>query len=250
MNPKVIILSISVVIIGIAGGTLYYLNRPAAEEASISNALTALEEGGVTAAATPSRDPAGAAPEGDDVTGIWMVDTTIGQFDFGDATSTFAGFRVDEELRNVGQTEAVGRTPAVAGTLDIDGTLLQEALIEVDFTQLVSDIPRRDNAMKDSMNVQEYPIATFALTEPIDFGAVPTDGDSTDFTAVGDLTVNGITRPTEFAMEASLADGNILVVGRTPVVFERFFIRAPKAGPVVDIADEGTIELQIWFTRA
>jgi polyisoprenoid-binding protein YceI len=138
----------------------------------------------------------------------------------------------------------------VSGTLEIDGTQLTDASVEADFTQLVSDISRRDNAMKRAMGVEEFPTGTFTLTEPIDFGEVPDEGATTTFTAVGDLTVNGITHPAEVQMEASLADGNILVVGRAPVVFARYFISAPKAGPVVSIADEGTIEMQLWFTRA
>lgn len=42
-----------------------------------------------------------------DASGTWQVNTDIGTFDFADATSTFAGLRVAEELRNLGATEAV-----------------------------------------------------------------------------------------------------------------------------------------------
>src|SRR5687768_17358227 len=43
--------------------------------------------------------------------GVWSVD--IEQGDFADFTSTFVGYRVEEELAGIGANTAVGRTPAV-----------------------------------------------------------------------------------------------------------------------------------------
>ncbi|WP_370327951.1 YceI family protein [Euzebya sp.] len=251
-----------VAIIGI-GLVVWYLNRPAAEEASIENALEALTptEGPVddvdafAAGDAPTASPSESqATEGEgggnvaDVSGTWVVDTEIGEFDFADATSTFAGFRVAEELQQVGQTEAVGRTPAVSGELVIDGTTVTDVTVEADFTQMVSDVPRRDDAMKRAMGVDAHPTGTFTLTQPVDLGEIPAEGETITFTAVGDLTVNGMTNPVEVAVEAQIADGNLLAVGRSPVVFADYGIQAPQAGPVISIADEGTIELQLWFT--
>ena len=254
MNAKTIIGIVVVLALLGAGGVVWYLNRPAPEEASIDNALEAVagddedDAEAVDEAGDPT-DAAEAAPL-DDVTGTWAVTTEIGEFDFADATSTFAGFRVDEELNTVGATEAVGRTPAVSGELTIDGATLSAATIEADFTQMVSDIPRRDSAMKRALGVDANPTGTFTLTEPVDFGAVPAEGETLTFTATGDLTVNGLTNPMTFDMEAQVADGNLLVVGRTDVVFADFEITPPQAGPVVSIADEGTIEVQLWFAPA
>lgn len=265
---------VAVVLVVSVGAVIYYLNRPAAQEASIDNALTALEDatpdmtGGSSVAATadatgsenpPSADVAateevastgGAADAPEDVSGTWTVNTDIGDFDFADATSTFAGFRVEEELNNVGQTEAIGRTPVVTGELEIDGTTLSDARIVADFTQMTSDIPRRENAMRRAMGVAENPLGTFSLIDPVDFDQIPAEGQTITFAAVGDLTVNGITNQTTFDMEAQVADGNILVVGQAPVVFADYDISAPQAGPVVSIQDNGTIELQVWFSRA
>ncbi len=253
MNAKpVIAAAVALAVIG-GGAALLYVNRDTAEVASIDNALTAVEEETATAGPEDTA-PEEAATSADttltDATGTWSVDTTIGTFDFADATSTFAGFRVDEELTTVGQTEAVGRTPAVDGTLTIEGTTLTAATVDADFAQLVSDIPRRDNAMKRAMGVDVNPVGTFTLTQPVDFGTVPAQGDRVTFTAVGGLTVNGMTNPVEVEMEASVADGRILVVGTTPVVFADYGITAPVAGPVVSVEDSGTVELQVWFTRA
>ena len=262
-----IIIGLVVLVVLGAVAAFYFLNRPAAEEASLDNALTALDDTASEGAdAEPDDEPATEAEATDgavtddeesatapasleDASGTWQVDTTIGEFDFADATSTFAGFRVDEELANVGDTEAIGRTPAVSGSLEIAGTTLESATIEADFSQIESDIPRRDNAMRRAMNVDENPLGTFELTSPVDFGEIPGDGDSLAFTASGDLTVNGMTNPVEVEMEAQVAEGNILVVGTTNVVFADFGIEAPQVGPVVSIEDNGTVEMQVWFTQ-
>src|SRR5687767_11274129 len=52
--------------------------------------------------------------------GTWTVDDSIG--DFSQFTSSFVGFRVQEELAGIGAKSAVGRTPDVTGTLVLDGT--------------------------------------------------------------------------------------------------------------------------------
>lgn len=236
VNARTLLGGIAVLLLLAVAAVAWYLNRPTPEEASIDNALGALEEDRTEAL--------------EDVAGTWTVDTTIGTFDFADATATFAGFRVAEELRNVGQTEAVGRTPAVEGTVEIEGTTLLAATITADLAQIVSDIPRRDDAMRRAMNVEVNPTATFTLTGPVDVGEVPAPGETISFTAPGELVVNAIPQPVTFEMEAQVAEGNLLVVGTAAVTFADHGIEAPQAGPVVSIEEDGTIEVQLWFTRA
>ena len=52
--------------------------------------------------------------------GTWKVDTSIGSF--ADNTSSFVGYRVQEQLAGIGANKAVGRTPDVSGTLTLSGT--------------------------------------------------------------------------------------------------------------------------------
>ncbi len=51
--------------------------------------------------------------------GVWSIDTSIGTFDATCLTdvcgSSFAGFRINEELANFGAKTVVGRTPGVSG---------------------------------------------------------------------------------------------------------------------------------------
>lgn len=269
MNLKIVLAVVAVGAVAAVGAVTLYLNRDVAEEASIDNALTALEGSAseeASEAGAPD-EPTADEPTADeptsedataedtatadgDVSGTWLVDTTVGEFSFADATSTFVGFRVDEELATVGQTEAIGRTSTVEGEMVIDGTTLQSVDVVANFFFMSSDIPNREGAMRRAMGVDEHPEGTFTLTEPVDFGGVPAEGETITATAIGDLTVNGVTNPVEVELEAQVADGLILVVGRTPVTFADFDITAPQAGPVVSIEQEGTVELQLWFSRA
>ncbi|WP_108664546.1 YceI family protein [Euzebya rosea] len=257
MNARTLIGGIAALAVVGAGVAVWYLNRPAAEVASIDNALEAVGSDAADATdVTDATDPADgeavgtAATAVDDVSGTWTVNTDIGTFDFADATSSFVGFRVDEELASVGETEAVGRTPAVTGELVIDGTTLTAATIDADFTAIVSDVPRRDDAMQRAMGVADHPTGTFVLTEPVDFGEVPSAEDRVTFSAVGDLTVNGVTNAVTLDMEAQVADGNILVVGTTPVVFADYDVETPTSRAVVSLEDNGTVEVQLWFSAA
>ena len=68
--------------------------------------------------------------------GIWSVDTSIGTFTFEEATGSFVGFRVEEELSGIGSTTAVGRTGAVLGQLEIIGTELVGTTVTADLSEI------------------------------------------------------------------------------------------------------------------
>ena len=69
-------------------------------------------------------------------------------------------------------------------------------------------------------------------------------------TAIGDLTINGVTRTVEIPLEAQVTGDSILIVGLADVVFADYEIETPSAPVVLSVADEGTIELQLWLVRA
>lgn len=245
---------VAVVVIAAAAGLWWFLSGEEPEEVDLETAAAVVT---TTTAADLSEDPT--APEDTQpdepttdvgVDGTWTVDTSIGSFSFEDATSSFVGFRVEEELASIGATTAVGRTPAVSGQLEIEGSMLLSATLEADFTQLVTDDSRRDNRAKGALETDQFPTGTFVLTEPIDFGQVPESGDTLSVTARGDLTIHGVTNSVEFALEAQLVDDVIVVIGSIEVVFEDYDIEAPSAPIVLSVEDHGTVELQLFFTRA
>jgi len=244
-------LSIAAVLIaGVAFGLIYFFGGTEPAEVDLDATVNAVSPttAGDSSAATATSTPTPSAL--DDVSGVWTIDTSTGTFSFEGATATFAGFRVQEELAQIGAATAVGRTPGVFGAVTIDGTSITSAEIAVDLTAIVSDESRRENAIREALNTSQNPTATFVLTEPIDFGEVPAEGVTVSATATGDLTINGVTRTVEIPLEAQVTGESILIVGSTSVIFADYEIETPSAPVVLSVADEGTIELQLWLVRA
>ncbi len=245
-------LAVAVVVVVAAGAGLWWFlsgDEPEAVDLDaaasvLSTTTTAPGEG-----LLPDPDLTDAPGADAGVDGTWTVDASIGEFSFEDASSSFVGFRVAEELASIGATEAVGRTPEVTGTIEIEGTTLVGATIEADFTAIVSNDDRRDNKIQGALETSQFPAATFVLTEPADFGTIPGEGESVSVTAKGDLTVHGITNSIEMPLEARLVDGVIVVIGSTEIVFADYDVAAPSAVIVLSVEDRGQIEMQLFFTR-
>ncbi|HEX4981520.1 MAG TPA: YceI family protein [Ilumatobacteraceae bacterium] len=202
------------------------------------------------AAAEPTTPVAGTAvapPTG--VAGTWAVDTSIGEFSFEDSTGTFVGFRVQEELTGIGSTTAVGRTPEVGGTMTIDGTTVTAVSIEANMDAITTNDRRRDGNALRALDTDEFPVATFVLTQPIELGDAAATGEPVRVTAVGDLTIHGTTLPVEIPLDAQLVDDVVVVVGSIEIVFADYGVSVPDAPIVVSAEDHGIIELQLFFTR-
>jgi polyisoprenoid-binding protein YceI len=201
---------------------------------------------------TADTDTTAAAPAAatSAIAGTWTVDTSIGTFSFEDSTGTFVGFRVQEELRGSGSTTAVGRTPDVSGTMTIDGTTVTAVSVEANMDAITTDDSRRDDNARRALATDEFPVATFELTQPIDLGDAAASGEPVAVTAIGDLTIHGTTLPVEIPLEAQLVDGVVVVVvvGSVDVVFADYGVSVPDAQIVVSAEDHGVIELQLFFT--
>jgi polyisoprenoid-binding protein YceI len=183
------------------------------------------------------------------VEGTWSVDPAIG--DFADFSSSFAGFRVQEELAGIGAKTAVGRTPDVTGSLTIEGTTISVTEIEVDMTTLETDNDRRDGAIRNqAIETSQFPTATFTLTEPIELRELPAEGKEVQVDAVGDLTLHGVTRQVTFPLEAQVDGDVITVTGSLEVQFADYDIEKPTAAIVLSVEDKGVIEVQLFFTKA
>ena len=117
--------------------------------------------------------------------GVWSIDTSIGTFDATCLTdvcgSSFAGFRINEELANFGAKTVVGRTPGVSGSLELVDTQVIGAEFVVDMTGLITDNNSRTGALRGpngGIETAVFPEARFELTQPIELGSVPAEGAS------------------------------------------------------------------------
>jgi polyisoprenoid-binding protein YceI len=246
-----------------AAGLIYLFDQSVPAAVSLSAATSpsptvagsgdvpGISAAGASSAAPGVTTPAGsgsATTEAAGLAGTWKVDTSIGSFS--DFTSSFVGYRVKEQLANVGSTTAVGRTPNVTGTLTFDGTLITAVQITADLTTLQSDRPTRDGQLHgQALQTDTYPTATFVLADPIKLEHLPTVGETISVTATGDLMLHGVTKRVSIPLQAKLAGGVVTVIGSLEIPFAGYSMAAPQSMMVLSVADTGTLELQLSFTR-
>lgn len=191
-------------------------------------------------AATTTTPPTTAADTGSsasEVDGVWVA-----------TEASELGYRVTEILFGV-DTEGVGRTNQVTGSLTIEGTSVTAAAFEVDMASVESDDSRRDGQFRGRlMTVVEYPTATFVLTEPIELGRIPDQGEQITADATGELTLRGVTNPVTFPVTAQLQNDRIGVLGNIRVVFADYGIVNPSIAGITT-EDNGLLEFVLVFER-
>jgi polyisoprenoid-binding protein YceI len=238
-KPKKIILAVcAVAVLGVLVGYGYLLfvkdDAPdALDSGDLDQALSATTT--VAGAAVPASD---VASDVVDVDGVWTIsqDSTL-------------GYRVSEVLGGI-DTEGAGRTNQVTGTLTLDGTRATAAEFTVDMASVTSDSDRRDGQFRTRiMSVDEFPTSTFVLTEPIDFGAIPAEGEQITASATGDLTLRGVTNSVTFDVTAQIEAGRIGVLGSIPVLFSEYEIPDPS-NAFATVKDSGVLEFVLVFDRA
>lgn len=251
-RTRVVIIVAVVALLAVLGGWVVYatlINDPAAELttddlAQRLDATTVPDSAATTTSdATPdttSDTTLDTTPAGDDgaLDGEWSV-----------TDGTEVGYRVAEMLGGI-STEGVGRTQQVEGTMSVAGTVITDAEFTVDVASITSDSSRRDGQFSGRiMETSLFPTATFVLTEPIEFGAVPADGESITVSATGDLTLHGVTRSVTFDITARIDSGRIGVLGSIPIVFADYDISNPSFGPV-QTEDNGVLEVLLVLEPA
>jgi polyisoprenoid-binding protein YceI len=202
----------------------------------------------LTSLPTSAAGATSSATAGSGTDGTWTIDAASGSLE--DGSSTYAGYRVQEQLSGIGANTAVGRTQAVTGSMTIDGTTITELEVSVDMTTLASDDDRRDNSLRErGLQTDSFPTATFTLTEPIDVGEEPKDGETIQVTAVGDLTLHGVTKQVSVPIQAQISGDRIQAIASLDVALADYDIEPPTGFLVLSIADTGTIELHLLFER-
>jgi polyisoprenoid-binding protein YceI len=241
--------SVAALLVAAVATWWFVLRSDAPPPVALDDAVAAATSTSTTAAPSDSgSDSEGSsttpttAPADSGVEGTWIV--TAG----GDS---FAGYRVAEELAGIGFTEAAGRTSDVDATLVIEGESVTAVDVTVNMQTLESDDSRRDGRLRSQgIETSTFPTSTFSLTQPIALPAGAASGEPFAATAVGDLTLHGVTRSVEVALEAQLVDGTVVVVvGSTEIVFGDYAIQKPTAGIVLSIEDSGVMEFQLLFAR-
>ena len=198
---------------------------------------------------TASSDQTADAPAG--LAGVWTVQVADDAGDLqGEPVVSFAGFRVNEVLGGgIGDFTAVGRTADVSGSVELTDTALVATTVDVAMSTLRTDNGSRDGQVRRALNTNEFPVATFTLTEPLDLPAGMAEGEALSTSAHGDLTIKGITNRATFDLQAQLVGDTIVAVGSSEVVFSDYGVTAPTAPIVVSVEDHGIMEFQLILTR-
>lgn len=190
-----------------------------------------------TVTAAPEADASDPAEAGD-LSGDWTV-----------ADGSFAGYRVDEVLNGTDVT-VTGRTEQVTGELTVAGLTLESASFDVDVASIATDSANRDDYFRtEALRTDQFPTASFVLTEPITVDAAPTVGEVQTVQATGELTLAGVTKPVTVELQAVLNGATGQVAGSIPITFADFGVEAPNLG-FVSVEPNGSVEFSLELSRA
>jgi polyisoprenoid-binding protein YceI len=243
-----VIVAIAAIAVGV-GGFIVYDQVLRGDSAAALTLPAAFFSPATSSAPGSSSDPVSSVPAASfdgSVAGTWNV-----------TADSVAGYRVREQLASLpAESDAVGRTSAVSGSITLvtsgSTTTLTAGQINVDTTSIASDKPQRDGRLRnEGLQTDTYPTATFKITKPVVVPAAAIAGTAADVTLTGDLTLHGVTKSVDIASQAQLVNGTIQVAGSISFPLSDYLIVAPNIGGIiVSIADNGTLEFLVDFSKA
>jgi polyisoprenoid-binding protein YceI len=152
-------------------------------------------------------------------------------------TSGKATYEVPEMLSGLSSV-GVGESTGVTGTIQPGGAFE----FTLDLLSFTSDQSRRDNRVVGWF--QEFPKGTFSGTE-FDMPPSATVGESVTFPVEGVLTINDITLPATWQVEARVeSDGTLSIQGETDIVLSDFNIPVVTGG-FVTMEDSAHLEILV-----
>ena len=211
----------------VAGPLVYrdFFAPPAAEVPTLTATDSAL-------LASPSEP---LAPEA--LSGEWII-----------SAGSVAGYRVSEVLGGV-DVEVTGRTDEVTGTIVVSDLTLEAAAFTVDMASIATDEPARDQYFRTTaLRVDEFPTASFRLTQPVTVAELPAPGETFESDLTGDLTIAGVTQSVTFVAIARTDGSTTEIAGQIPIVFSDFGVTAPDLN-FVRVEDAGFVDFQLVVER-
>lgn len=183
-----------------------------------------------------------AQPASTDINGEWHVAHTR------DENTTSVGFTFFEILPS-DRRETSGSTQAVEGYATIEGGTLKAGEITVDMAEVSTDNERRDiNVRTKILNTNQYPTATFSVTEPADVSRVPGDGTPGKVTLDGEMEIRGETRPLSHEFDV-LRDGDRLILsGDVLIDRHEYGVESPDF-VAAKIDDTGELNIRIALEK-
>lgn len=252
MNRKLLMFgggSAALLVVAAVAVWFFVIRSDAPPEVTLEGALGALrtptpagQAGGDGVAGTPTPATTPATNPAPGLDGTWTI---------APAGETFVGYRVQEELAQIGAVTAVGRTGDVEGTVTIEGNVVQPGSgFTANLQTLRSDRAQRDNQLRtQALETNRFPTSTFTLREAVTLPAAFANGDVLNATLKGSLELHGVTRDVEIPVQGKVENGLIVVVGSITIVFADYDIAQPRAPIVVSVEDRGIMEFQLVLQK-
>ncbi len=170
-------------------------------------------------------------------------------------TGSAAGYRVKEFfIGGLAKVDAVGRSDALTGSVvlgrDGKSLQLQSVNVVVDTTKLKSDESKRDDQMKSiGLETNKFPAATFVSSAAVTLDADSESGKPVKATVSGRLTLHGVTRDVQVAVDAQLRSGTMEIVGRVDIAMKDYGIDPPEIADFVKADDNGALEFKLVLRK-
>jgi len=170
------------------------------------------------------------------------------------STGNEARYRVREQLVGLDlPNDAVGVTKEITGGLVLEpggGVVHDSSRITVTIANLKSDKDRRDMYVKRrTLETDKFPTVELVPTMVKGLATKPTT-EPTSFELLGDLTVHGVTHPTEWKVTAHGDGDDIVGTATTAFTFKDFGLDQPKVPIVLGVQDTIKLEYDFRFTPA
>ncbi len=191
---------------------------------------------------TEGIDAAKLKPATADLDGTWTVSSAPG------SNHTSAGFTFYEILPGEKKVTS-GSTRDVTGTVAVDSGTLVSGDIHVDVASVTTDSDVRDsNVRRSILHTDEFPEATFVLTQPVDVSQLPGDGSVASVDLTGDLTIHGQTKSVTQQFSVARSGDSVIVAGSIPVKRSDFGVESPDF-VAAKIAEEGSVDIRLNLSK-
>lgn len=191
---------------------------------------------------TEGIDADGAKAATTEVDGQWVVSRKPGK------NVTSAGFTFNELLPGDERTTS-GSTQDIEGQMTIEGGSLTAGEVTVAMANIVTDKDVRDeNVRRKILHTDEYPEATFTLTEPADVSQLPEDGTVGTVTLTGDLTIHGETNSITQEFNALRTGDTVIVHADVPIKRTDYGVETPEF-VAAKIAEDGEVNIRLKLEK-
>ena len=160
---------------------------------------------------------------------------------------------VNEKFANLpAPSDAELTTNSIQGQLILgaDTKPVEGSKIMVDLRTLKSDKTQRDNFIRmNTLQSDQFPLAVYVVTGVDGWTGPLTEGKSSTFKLLGNMTIHGVTKPVTFDTTATMTGGTITGTASTSFAFEDFGMTPPNVS-IVKANDLIKLDMNMVATKA